>query len=91
MTTRQIETKTNNSSYIKNTIFNLAGNIAPLLVGVASIPFLIKGMGTDRFGVLTIAWMLIGYFSLFDMGLGRALTQLVAEKIKGFWGQTKST
>ena len=81
MTTRQIETKTNNSSYIKNTIFNLAGNIAPLLVGVASIPFLIKGMGTDRFGVLTIAWMLIGYFSLFDMGLGRALTQLVAEKI----------
>jgi O-antigen/teichoic acid export membrane protein len=78
---QETETKSDSSRYIKSTIFNLAGNIVPLLVGVVSIPFLVKGMGTDRFGVLTIAWMLIGYFSLFDMGLGRALTQLVAEKI----------
>jgi O-antigen/teichoic acid export membrane protein len=81
MTQQTGTNESSHTSYLKNTVFNLAGNIAPLLVGIASIPFLIKGMGTDRFGVLNIAWMLIGYFSLFDMGLGRALTQLVAEKI----------
>ena len=28
-----------------------------------------------------MAWMVLGYFSLFDLGLGRALTKMVAEKL----------
>lgn len=67
----------------RNTLWNLAGNGAPLLVAVFSIPILIHGLGKDRFGVLTLAWALIGYASLFDIGLGRALTQLVAKKLGG--------
>jgi len=31
--------------------------------------------------VLALAWALVGYSSLFDLGLGRALTQQVAEKL----------
>lgn len=65
----------------KNTIWNLLGNGAPLIVAVFCIPILIRGLGKDRFGVLTLAWALIGYASLFDLGLGRALTQLVAKKL----------
>ena len=57
------------------------GQIAPLFVAVITIPLLIKGIGTDRFGLLTLAWMVIGYFSLFDLGLGRALIKLVSEKL----------
>lgn len=65
----------------RNTIWNLVGSGAPLVVAVFSIPVLIHGLGKDRFGVLTLAWALIGYASLFDIGLGRALTQLVARKL----------
>jgi O-antigen/teichoic acid export membrane protein len=65
----------------RNTVWNLVGNGAPLIVAVFSIPILIRGLGNDRFGVLALAWALIGYASLFDMGLGRALTQLVAKKL----------
>src|SRR5579862_326288 len=65
----------------RNTVWNLAGNGAPLIVAVFSIPILIRGLGKDRFGVLTLAWALIGYASLFDIGLGRALTQVVAKKL----------
>ncbi|MCD6486475.1 MAG: flippase [Syntrophobacterales bacterium] len=65
----------------RNTICNLVGQIAPLLVALFAIPLLIKGLGTARFGVLTLAWVVVGYFSLFDLGLGRALTKLVAEKL----------
>lgn len=54
---------------------------APLVVAIFAIPLLIEGLGTDRFGVLTLAWVLIGYLSFFDLGLGRALTKLVAEKL----------
>jgi O-antigen/teichoic acid export membrane protein len=65
----------------RNTIWNLLGNGAPMLVAVFSIRILIQGLGKERFGVLTLAWALIGYASLFDLGLGRALTQLVAKKL----------
>src|SRR6266403_2213612 len=65
----------------RNTVWNLVGSGAPMVVAVFCMPILIKGLGTDRFGVLTLAWALIGYASLFDLGLGRALTQLVARKM----------
>jgi O-antigen/teichoic acid export membrane protein len=65
----------------KNTVINLLGQVLPLLVGIVTIPLLIKGLGTERFGVLTLAWMVIGYFSLFDLGLGRALTQIIAQRL----------
>ena len=65
----------------RNVVWNLLGTGAPLLVAIVAIPLLIQGLGTARFGVLTLAWLVVGYFSLFDLGLGRALTKLVAEKL----------
>lgn len=60
---------------------NFSSTVLPMLVGLVSVPILIDGIGVERFGMLSIAWMLVGYFSLLDMGLGRALTQKVAHKI----------
>jgi O-antigen/teichoic acid export membrane protein len=65
----------------RNTIWNLVGQLLPMAVGVVAIPLLIGGIGVARFGVLSLAWIIIGYFSLFDLGIGRALTKLVADKI----------
>ena len=62
----------------RNVVWNLAGLATPLLVAIFAIPLLIDGMGVERFGLLAIIWMGVGYFSLFDMGFGRALTKLVA-------------
>src|SRR3954471_19479567 len=65
----------------RNTIWNLLGTLLPMSVAVVSIPPLIRALGLDRFGLLSLAWVIIGYFSLFDVGIGRALTKLVAEKL----------
>jgi O-antigen/teichoic acid export membrane protein len=65
----------------RNTLLNLAGHALPLLAALICIPILIQGIGTARFGILTLAWAAIGYFSLFDFGLSRALTQAVAARI----------
>ena len=65
----------------RNSIFNLVGQGVPLFVALIAIPPLIHGLGADRFGVLILTWMVVGYFSLFDLGLGRALTHLVSEKL----------
>ncbi|WP_457553862.1 flippase [Desulfobacula sp.] len=65
----------------RNTILNLIGYGTPLLVALIAIPILVKGLGTERFGVLTLVWILISYIGLFDLGLSRALIKLVAEKL----------
>lgn len=65
----------------RNTVLNLVGYSAPLLVAVAAVPLLISNLGTSRFGVLTLVWVVVGYFSLIDLGMGRALIKLVSEKL----------
>jgi len=64
-----------------NSFWNLAGQSSPLLLAAFAIPVLIRHLGVDRFGVLTLAWILVGYFSFFDLGIGRATTKLLAERI----------
>lgn len=61
----------------RNTLWNLGGTGLPFLIAAITIPYLIQKIGVEAFGVLTLVWALIGYFSLFDFGLGRALTQQV--------------
>src|SRR5882762_7273589 len=72
----------------KNTAFNLAGQILPLLAGIALMPYIVRGLGPDRFGMLGITWVVFGYFSLMDFGLGRATTKFLAELLaKGEGGR----
>ncbi|VVE32750.1 flippase [Pandoraea soli] len=66
---------------IRNTLYNLFGLGAPLIVAVVSIPSLISHLGTERFGLLTLIWAVVSYFGLFDLGLGRALTQQLAMEL----------
>lgn len=61
--------------------WNLFGMCAPMIVALFAIPLLIRGLGEARFGTLAIVWMLIGYFTIFDMGLGRAMTKFIAAKL----------
>jgi O-antigen/teichoic acid export membrane protein len=62
----------------RNALWNILGLGLPMMVAVLFIPRLIAGMGTDRFGVLTLILVFLNYFGLFDLGIGRALTQLLA-------------
>lgn len=47
-----------------------------MLIGFFCIPIAIEQLGRERFGILTIIWMIVGYFSIFDFGLGRNLTKI---------------
>lgn len=81
MPTENNERLSSSQLLAQNVVWNLLGGGAPILVAIFAIPLIIRWFGTERFGVLTLAWVVIGYFSLFDLGLGRALTQQVAEKL----------
>jgi O-antigen/teichoic acid export membrane protein len=64
---------------IKHSLLNAVGQGAPIAVALFAVPVLMRQLGIERLGVLMIAWSVVGYFSLFDLGLSRALTQLIAE------------
>jgi O-antigen/teichoic acid export membrane protein len=65
----------------RNTLWNLIGYLAPLIVAVLVVPLLIRHLGTAKYGILTIAWSVVGYFGIFDMGLSNALAKFIAERV----------
>lgn len=65
----------------RNMSWNMLGLALPLVLAVISAPVLLHRLGNDRFGILLLSWTFVGYFSLFDLGLGRALTQAVATRL----------
>jgi len=63
------------------TVYNILGQAVPLVAGLAAIPIITHSLGETRFGLLALMWAIIGYFSLLDLGLGRATTKFVAEAL----------
>lgn len=63
------------------TLWNLVGLLLPVAVAVVAFPLLLNGLGKERFGILTLIWMLAGYFGILDLGLGRALTKMTSERL----------
>lgn len=63
---------------LSNIAWNLSGLGVPLIVAALTIPSLIGTIGMERFGLLALAWGLIGFAGIFDLGIGRATTQTIA-------------
>lgn len=63
---------------VRDASWNLLAQVVPLLAALAAVPPLLAALGAARLGIVSLFWVLVGYFSLFDLGLGRAVTQMVA-------------
>jgi len=65
----------------RHTVYNVLGQAVPLAVGLVAIPIITRSLGEVRFGLLALMWAIVGYFSVLDLGLGRATTKFVAEAL----------
>ena len=84
-------TATHSPRIARSTLINLAGLLIPTVVSLATVPLYLRWISEVRYGVLLLAFTLLGYFGAFDLGLGRAVAQRVArqesteERNRTFW------
>lgn len=78
-----------------NTLYQIASQVAPALAAMAAIPILIRHLGPEAFGIITLFSTALIYFTMLDLGLGRAATRFISQSLgagrrddvrRYFWG-----
>jgi len=64
---------------VKNSLYNLIGWMLPIVVNFLTIPYIVKSLGNDSYGVLMLVTAVIGYFSLLDINFTAGSIRYVAE------------
>lgn len=81
MSSSKTENRYLTDSFFRKALWNLVAEAAPFIFAIVSVPLLITLIGKERFGLLSIIWILIGYFNLFDLGLARSIAHFAARMI----------
>ncbi|MBQ0820528.1 flippase [Microvirga sp. HBU67558] len=63
----------------KHFVINSAGNVFTLVVSLIIVPIYVHQVGDARYGIISIVWLLLGYFGFLDLGLSRASTNLLSQ------------
>lgn len=62
-----------------NTLSSYARDIVDTVVFLVLIPFIIKTLGSESFGLWSLIWAFLGLFDLADLGFGASVVKYVAD------------
>ncbi len=66
---------------IKNALYNSGSFFLISLVSFVTLPFFIGKLGVERYGIYVLVTSLLGYYGIFDLGLGQGLIKFVSERL----------
>jgi O-antigen/teichoic acid export membrane protein len=67
-----------NRRFSANALFNVSSWFIPAVAYFFAVPITVRGLGPDRYGLLTIVGALAGYLALMDMGLATAIVRYLS-------------
>lgn len=59
-------------------MWNVFGSVIPSLIAIPAMGMMARLLGVEKFGLFTLAFAIIGYASIFDAGLTRAVVRSVS-------------
>ena len=68
--------ETRDGAVARHTLYNVLGQGLPLLVALAAVPVLLRGLGEAGFGILALVWTLVTLLG--EVGVARAGTRFAA-------------
>ena len=66
---------------VRNAVLNLASEGWVFVVLLVAMPKLVRFLGETQFGLFSLAWVIIGYLTVLDIGVSRAATKFVSEHL----------
>ncbi len=63
------------SRVVHGSFLNLGGQVLTMVATLVATPFVIRFLGPSSYGVLALVYVMIGYLSFADMGMGTASTR----------------
>ena len=69
------------NSFAHNSILNFSSQVLLIVIALICIPFIISRLGSETFGLLSILWLFVGYFTFLDLGIGQATVKFLSEGV----------
>lgn len=63
---------------VKNTFFNIAGYAIPGILSIPVLGYMARELGLESFGLFTLMLAVVGYASIFDVGVSRSVIREIA-------------
>lgn len=65
-------------STYRHSAYNVIGSVLPIAITLLTVPLYLELVGLERYGILTVCWVLLGYLGFLDLGLAPAVAQKIA-------------
>jgi O-antigen/teichoic acid export membrane protein len=63
---------------VRHIAVNLIGAALPILVILVTVPLYLHAIGADKYGALSLVWIVFGYFGILDFGVSRSVTTAIS-------------
>lgn len=64
---------------VRNVGYNFLAQVWFIVLPLATSPFIVRHLGVEKYGVLSLATAIVGYLAVLDMGMGTATIKYIAD------------